>query len=79
MIEYFGVEKLDNTWAGIKWAETPDYVTDYNWVTYLDDALVEYKVENKTIWHDNQPSNNDEDNHNLCGQLMDGRIDDSVS
>ena len=54
-------------------------MTAENWVTYIDEDLVEYKVDNKTIWHDDQPSNNDVDNHSLCGQLMDGRIDDSVS
>jgi len=48
-------------------------------MTYLDAELVEFRVNNKTIWHDNEPGNNDQDNHDLCGQFMDGRIDDSVS
>merc|ERR1712113_294387 len=77
IIDFFGADKVDNTWAGTKYAETPDVVTPFNWVTYIDNDLVEYKTENKTIWHDDQPSNNDEDNHDLCGQFMDGRIDDS--
>ena len=59
--------------------DTSEYIGDSNWVTYLDSELVDYKVENKTIWLNNEPSNNEKDNHNICGQFMDGRIDDSVS
>ena len=50
IIQHYGAEKLDNTWAGIKWAETPAYATDFNWVTYLDDDLVEYGIDNKVMY-----------------------------
>ena len=49
------------------------------WVTELTDELVQWKTNNNDIWLNGEPSNNDHDQHSLCAQFMDAKLDDSVS
>ena len=57
---------------GIKFA-------DNSWVTELSNKNVTWATDNNEIWLNGEPSNNDEDEHSLCAQFMDGKLDDSVS
>jgi len=76
MVDHFGIEKLDNVWAGMKFSEMTEYEIP-GWVTELTDELVNFRTTDKDVWHATEPSNNDEDEHPLCAQFMDGKLDDS--
>ena len=76
MVDHFGIEKLDNVWAGMKFSEMTEYEIP-GWVTELTDELVNFRTTDKDVWHATEPSNNDEDEHALCAQFMDGKLDDS--
>ena len=78
MVDHYGIKKLDNVWAGMKFSEMTEYDIP-GWVTELTDELVNFRTTDKDVWHATEPSNNDEDEHALCAQFMDGKLDDSVS